>query len=53
MRGVSWFRRRRPRHRAPQPTFGLPPATPHLIAKLRVMDPALRASILTTKETTK
>ena len=26
---------------------------PHLIAKLRVMDPALRASILTTKETGK
>lgn len=34
-------------------TFGLPEAAACLIAKLRVMDPALRASILTTKETGK
>ena len=34
-------------------TFGLPASDTRLIAKLRVMDPALRASILTTKETTK
>lgn len=31
-------------------TFGLPACDTRLIAKLRVMDPALRASILTTKE---
>ena len=31
-------------------TFGLPDCDTHLIAKLRCMDPALRASILTTKE---
>jgi hypothetical protein len=33
-------------------TYGLPDSAARLIAKLRVMDPALRASILTTKETT-
>ena len=31
-------------------TFGLPDSAARLIAKLRVMDPALRESILTTKE---
>jgi hypothetical protein len=34
-------------------TFGLPDCDTHLIAKLRAMDPALRASILQAKETTK
>ena len=34
-------------------TFGLPDRDAHLIAKLRAMDPVLRASILTTKETGK
>lgn len=30
-------------------TFGLPPATPHLIAKLRNMDPDLLKTIRTNK----
>jgi hypothetical protein len=34
-------------------TFGLPDCDTHLIAKLRAMDPALRASILTTKKAAK
>lgn len=34
-------------------TYGLPDTATHLIQKLRAMDPQLRASILTTKETTK
>jgi hypothetical protein len=31
-------------------TFGLPPQASHLIAKLRVMPPEQRATIMTTKE---
>jgi hypothetical protein len=34
-------------------TFGLPACDTHLIAKLRCMDPALRDTILQTKETGK
>ncbi|GGH93877.1 hypothetical protein ACFFGR_09390 [Arthrobacter liuii] len=34
-------------------TFGLPATDTRLIQKLRTMDPALRESILTTKETGK
>lgn len=34
-------------------TYGLPACDTRLIAKLRNMDPALRATILTTKEATK
>jgi len=31
-------------------SFGLPPVVPHLIAKLRLVDPALLAEILHTKK---
>jgi hypothetical protein len=34
-------------------TFGLPPQASHLIAKLRVMPPEQRATIMTTKEAIK
>ena len=32
-------------------SFGLPPTVPHLIAKLRAMDPALRATVTNRKQT--